>query len=90
MKKILISLASLMLIASLAMGQTVSDALTFGQNNYYGTARTMGMGNAVTAVGGDLGTVSFNPAGGSVSSFSQFTFSSGWTTSSSISSYAPS
>ena len=90
MKKIFTSIASLMLIASLASGQTMSDALTFSRNDFYGTARTMGMGNAVTAIGGDLGSISFNPAGGSVSAFSQFTFSSGWTSSNSISSYSSS
>ena len=90
MKKTITSLASLILIAALASGQTVSDALTFSQNNYYGTARTLGMGNAVTAIGGDLGTISINPAGGSVSAFSQFEFSTGWTTSNSVSSYASS
>lgn len=90
MKKIILTLASLMLIASLADGQTMMDALTFSQTNYYGTARTMGMGNAVTAIGGDLGTVNVNPAGGAVSAYSQFTVSSGWTTSSSTSAYAAS
>ena len=90
MKKILVSLASLILMASLASAQTMTDALTFSQTNYYGTARTMGMGNAVTAIGGDLGAVPVNPAGGAVSSFSQFSFSTGWTTSSSTSSYAAS
>lgn len=79
-----------MLMASLAHGQTMADALTFSQTNYYGTARTMGMGNAVTAIGGDLGSVNINPAGGAVSAFSQFTFSSGWSTSSSNSAYAAS
>lgn len=79
-----------MLIASLASAQTVSDALMFGQNNYYGTARTLGMGNAVTAVGGDLGTIAINPAGGAVSSFSQFSFTTGWLTASGVSSYASS
>lgn len=79
-----------MLIASLASAQTVSDALTFGQNNFYGTARTLAMGNAVTAVGGDMGSISINPAGGAVSAFSQFSFSTGWSTSRSSSSYAPS
>lgn len=90
MKKIIVSLASLMLIASMAYGQTMMDALTFSQTNYYGTARTMGMGNAVTAIGGDLGSININPAGGAVSAFSQFAFSTGWTTSSSTSAYAAS
>ena len=90
MKKILVSITSLVLMASAMSAQTMSDALTFGQNNYYGTARTLGMGNAVTAIGGDLGSISINPAGGAVSAFSQFTFSTGWNTASSTSSYASS
>lgn len=90
MKKIVFSFAFLLLAASMAFAQTMSDALTFSQTNYYGTARTMGMGNAVTAIGGDLGAIPVNPAGGAVSAFSQFSFSTGWTTSSSVSSYAAS
>lgn len=90
MKKIFTAFASLILLASMAQAQTMSDALTFGRSDYYGTARTLGMGNAVTAVGGDMGTIAVNPAGGAVSSFSQFTFSTGWSTAGSSSSYAPS
>lgn len=90
MKKILVSISSLVLMASAMSAQTMSDALTFGQSNYYGTARTLGMGNAVTAVGGDLGSISINPAGGAVSAYSQFTFSTGWNSALSTSSYAAS
>ena len=90
MKKIFVSTVFLMLLVQFASAQTMADALTFSQTNYYGTARTLGMGNAVTAIGGDLGTISINPAGGAVSAFSQFSFSTGWTTSSSVSSYAAS
>jgi len=89
MKKIL-TIAASMLVASLASAQTFSDALTFGQNDYYGTARTLAMGNAVTAVGGDLGAVAVNPAGGSVAAYSQFSFSTGWSSAMSSSSYASS
>ena len=56
-----------------ASGQTVGDALRFSDNNYYGTARTIAMGNAFTALGGDLGSVGINPAGSAVNSFSQVT-----------------
>ena len=70
--------------------QTMWDAITYSQNNYYGTARTLAVGNAVTAIGGDLGSVAINPAGGAVSNFSQFTFSTGLTTASSSSAFAPS
>ena len=89
MKRFIFS-ALLASLATIAGAQTMSDALTYSTSNYYGTARTMGMGNAVTAVGGDLGTICINPAGGSVAGYSQFAFSMGLTTSSAESSYASS
>ena len=72
MKKTFIAII-LMLSAVAAGAQTMYDGLTFSQNNYYGTARSIGMGNAMTAVGGDLGSVGINPAGSAVYNFSQFT-----------------
>lgn len=68
------TITALLLIAAgvQAGAQTIGDAYTFSQNNYVGTARTVGMGNAVTAVGGDLGTIEFNPAGSAVYGYSQF------------------
>lgn len=65
--------ALLLIVAGVQAGaQSIGDAYTFSQNNYSGTARTVGMGNAVTAVGGDLGTIEFNPAGSAVYGYSQF------------------
>ncbi len=61
--------------AAAASAQTLSDGFTFSQNQYYGTARSLGMGNAMTAVGGDLGSVTINPAGSAVNGYSQITFS---------------
>ncbi len=58
-------------------GQTVQDALRFGDNRYYGTARTVSMGNAFTALGGDLGSIGINPAGSAVNNYSQFTITPG-------------
>jgi len=55
-----------------AAAQTWQDALLLSENSYGGTARTVGMGNAVTAIGGDPGTLFFNPAGSAVASYSQF------------------
>lgn len=55
-----------------AAAQNWQDALLFSENVYGGTARTVGMGNAVTAVGGDPGTLIFNPAGSAVAAYSQF------------------
>lgn len=66
--------AALMLLgAAVPLGaQTLWDAYNFSQTNYYGTARSVAMGNAMTAVGGDLGSVTFNPAGSAVTTYSQF------------------
>ena len=68
-------------------GQTVGDALRFSDQNYYGTARSIAMGNAFTALGGDLGSVNINPAGSAVNSFSQVTITPGLTISGSRASY---
>ena len=73
MKKTFIAI-TLMLSAIVAGAQTMYDGLTFSQNNYYGTARSLGMGNAMTAVGGDLGSIGINPAGSAVFNYSQFAF----------------
>lgn len=66
------------------------DAISFSENNWYGSARTVAMGNAVVAVGGDIGTMAFNPAGSAVSTFSQASITPGLSISTSSSSYAPS
>lgn len=62
--------------------QTISDY------RYYGTARSIGLGNAVTALGGDLGMIGINPAGSVVAPYSQIAISPGISISSSISRYA--
>jgi len=59
------------------------DAYLFSQQNYYGTARSVGLGNAMTAVGGDIGSVEFNPAGAAVANYSQFVLTPSLTFSSS-------
>lgn len=51
--------------------QTAYDAFLFSETNYEGTARTVAMGNAFTALGGDLGSIGFNPAGSAVAKYSQ-------------------
>ncbi len=67
--------AALMAICSYA--QTAYDALLFSENEYEGTARTMAMGNAFTALGGDLGSIGLNPAGSAVAGYSQVTLTPG-------------
>lgn len=73
-----------------AGAQTMYDAMMYSRDIFYGTARTIGMGNAVTAIGGDLGTVGINPAGSAVAGYSQFTITPGLTMSTTASSWAPS
>jgi len=76
MKKIMF-LAMAALIGTAAGAQNVYDAMAFSQNNYYGTARSMALSNAVTAVGGDLGTIGINPAGSAVAGYGQFAITPG-------------
>ena len=87
MKKALFTIL-LSTTATIVGAQTMYDGLTFSQNNYYGTARSVGMGNAMTAVGGDLGSIGINPAGSAVAGYSQFTISPNLTISSMSSSYS--
>jgi len=78
MKKIATLFLSLTFAASL-LAQTADDALNLAQEYYEGTARSMAMGNAFTALGGDLGGLSINPAASGVFRCSQFTFTPGLT-----------
>lgn len=61
------------LAAMSAQAQTIYDALRFSERDYEGTARSVAMGNAFTALGGDLGSIGINPAGSAVAKYSQFT-----------------
>lgn len=87
MKKTLITMLSILLAAN-AGAQTVSDALRYSKNDYIGSARSLALGNAVTALGGDLGSVTINPAGSAVANYSQATFSPGFAISSNKAGYA--
>jgi len=46
-----------------ARAQFVGDAIVFSQENNGGTARFKAMGNAKTALGGDMSSITGNPAG---------------------------
>lgn len=65
MKKILFLLIT-GLTASVSHSQEVSDALRYSQDNLTGTARFRAMSGAFGAVGGDLSSISVNPAGSAV------------------------
>ncbi len=72
MKKLSVALASIFLISNGIFAQNVDDALRYSQLFYNGTARFMSMGGAFTALGGDLSTLTQNPAGLGVFRSSEF------------------
>lgn len=65
-----LTILSILTVAA-ADAQTIYDALRISERNYEGTARTMAMGNAFTALGSDLGSIGINPAGSAVAGYSQ-------------------
>ena len=62
MKKIMI-IAAAALLAGSAKAQTIYDAAKFTGKDLNGTARFVGMGGAMGALGGDISTIGTNPAG---------------------------
>jgi hypothetical protein len=68
----------ILVILSMFLGiqaQNVDDALRYSQIFYSGTARFVSMGGAFTALGGDLSSISLNPAGTGVFRSSEITLS---------------
>lgn len=63
MKKILFTASLLLCISSQAQDTYLNNTLVNGTGDLYGTARYVGMGGAMGALGADLSTMSFNPAG---------------------------
>ena len=62
MKKLAIIAASIM-VATGVQAQDAYDAATLATENLNGTARYVGMGGAMEALGADISTISTNPAG---------------------------
>lgn len=72
------SIPSSIILILLCLGlhaQGIDDAVLNSQTYYEGTARSMAMGNATGAVGGDLTAVCINPAGLGLYRSHEFTFS---------------
>lgn len=63
MRKSVVILSTSVLCSGLAYGQSAIDAYRLSQPDMKGTARFMSMGGAFGALGGDLSTLSQNPAG---------------------------
>ena len=56
-------LIAFVLMPSLVFAQTEVDAVRYSQRGLNGSARFVGLGGAMQALGGDLTTLSYNPAG---------------------------
>lgn len=63
MKKIMNIVALAFLTVASASAQTIYDGAKFTQKDLNGTARFVGMGGAMSALGGDISTMGTNPAG---------------------------
>ena len=58
-----------------AFAQSAETAAAISEKQYGGSARTIAMGNAFTALGGDIGALTINPASSGVMRATQFSLS---------------
>lgn len=65
------------LTASTVYSQEIQDAVRYSQDNISGTARFRAMSGAFGALGGDLSSISINPASSAVFTYNQIGFSFG-------------
>ena len=75
MKKTNTILAIFVISSTLAFAQNEVDALRYSENTTLGTARFTAMGGAFGALGGDMSSIHFNPAGIGIYRSSELTFS---------------
>ena len=73
LRKFILAGAAMFAAAGL-YAQNAYDALRFSEQYAEGTARSVAMGNAFVAVGGDMGGISINPASSAVYRYSEFMF----------------
>lgn len=76
MKRYMLIVSGLLFLnVIVAKAQNEIDALRYSQNFVQGTSRSIGLGGAVGAVGGDFGSLSVNPAGIGLYRSSEMSFS---------------
>jgi hypothetical protein len=63
MKRVSLIIFLVLSVGSISFAQNTDDALRYSRIFYTGTARFMSMGGAFTALGGDISSLSQNPAG---------------------------
>jgi len=69
-----ILMVAIVATTSTTYAQYAGDAIKFGNTNYGSSARFKGMGNAQIGVGGDMSSLSGNPAGLGLFTRSEFSF----------------
>ncbi|MFN7116851.1 MAG: hypothetical protein ACK4TA_08635 [Saprospiraceae bacterium] len=79
--RIFVALVSLLSTSSFVMAQNATDALRYAQFDYSSTARSVGSGGALGALGADFSVLSTNPAGLGWYRRSEFVFTPGISTS---------
>ncbi len=71
MRRNLISVILIFLVTFYSKAQTSQDALNLSTNGVFGSARYTSMGGAFGSLGGDLSSLSDNPAGAAVFLYSE-------------------
>lgn len=74
MRRMLTTVIALLSFLS-TFAQGADDACLFSQTYYQGTAKALGMGNALGSVGGDMTAININPAGMGIYRSNEFTSS---------------
>ncbi|MBN2744871.1 MAG: outer membrane protein transport protein [Marinilabiliaceae bacterium] len=77
MKRIIFSATALLMCSGLLMAQGESDILLMSRTQMNGTARSVALGGAMGALGGDMSSIAINPAGIGVYRSSEFAFTTG-------------
>ncbi|MEX2595765.1 MAG: hypothetical protein WEC59_02460 [Salibacteraceae bacterium] len=85
--KLIISIATSLLINQVVIAQNEQDALNLSRDEITGSARSVAMGGAFTALGGDLSGLQQNPGGVAVFRTNEFSLSPSFHTNISNTSY---
>ncbi len=73
LRKFILGTVTMLMVAG-AYAQNAYDALRYSEQFGEGTARSVAMGNAFVALGGDMGGMTINPASSAVYRYSEFIF----------------
>ncbi len=83
----IVSIILILFLGSYAHAQSEVDALRYSLTNPTGSARSSALGNAMTAIGGEISVLNSNPAGLGQMGVSEFNLSAGFNITNSNSTY---